>query len=43
MLDQNLTNMADIPVPPLDMPETNHEEAKEEDPVTMYNLTDQEV
>ena len=41
--DQNMTNMTDILVPPPDMPETKHEEAKEDDPTTMYSMTDQEV
>ena len=38
-----MTNMTDIPVPPPDVPETKHEEAKEDDPTMMYNMTNQEV
>ena len=34
--------MTDILVPPLDVSETKHEEAEEDDPM-MYNMTDQEV
>ena len=41
--DHNMTNMKDIPVPPPDMPETKHEEAKEDDPTMMYNMPNQEV
>ena len=37
--------MTDMPVPPLDAPEMNHEveEAKEVDTATAYNITNQEV
>ena len=37
--------MTDMLVPPLDAPEINHEEeeAKEDDTVTAYNITDQEI
>ena len=38
-----MTDMTDILVPPPDAPETKHEEAKEDNPRTMYNMTDQEV
>ena len=38
-----MTNMTDIPVPPLDMPEMKHKEVKEDNPTMMYNMTDQKV
>ena len=43
--NQNTPNTTDTVVCPLDAPETNHEveEAKEDDAVTAYNITDQEV
>ena len=40
---QDTQNKADIPVPPLDAPEMKHEEAREDNPTTMYNMTDQEL
>ena len=40
---QNMPNMTDIPVPPLDAPETKHKGAKEDNPTMTYNMTNQEV
>ena len=41
--DKNMTNTTDKLALPLVKPVTKHEEAKEDDPTTMYNMTDQEV
>ena len=41
--DQNTTNTKDIPGHPSVMPVMKHEEPKEDDPATTYNMTDHEV
>ena len=41
--DQNMINTTDISVPPLDTPEMKHKEAKENDPIMMYNMTNWEA
>ena len=38
-----MTNMTDIPAPPLVMPVMNHEEPKEDGSTMTYNMTNQEV
>ena len=45
MLEQNqdTQNKTDILAPPPDVPEMKHEESREDNPTTTYNMTDQEV